>query len=84
MTLENLLFEVNYAVAGSNNKYHRRLPQMHGPQDDGDPEQATEHPQDKCSVSVGLAMCNAHRHGLYSVTPIDLVYTQRGPTCKIM
>jgi len=56
MTLENLLFEVNYAVAGSNNKYHRRLPQMHGPQDDGDPEQATEHPQDKCSVSIGLAM----------------------------
>jgi hypothetical protein len=49
MTLENL-HEVNSAVAGANNKYHRRLPQMHDPQDDGYPEQATEHPQDKCSL----------------------------------
>jgi hypothetical protein len=34
------------------------LPQMHDPQDDGYPEQATEHPQDKCSLvwqwSIGL------------------------------
>lgn len=40
MTPESLLFEVNSAVAGSNSIIaHQRLPQMHDPQDNGDPEQ---------------------------------------------